>query len=262
VTEDEFNRRTDPQEMLAFLKGRASERKLRLFAVACCRRIWQFITDPESRAVVEVTEQSADGPIDVQRILSLNFDRLTNDCGDPEEPFRMAFMVAGHVGYSLLAPIHGFPHANGAFGDAVETAQGAVQVTADSFAEPDDKRARLYSSEDLFAAYQQRRAKAEAAFRERQVAEQVGQSSLLRCIFGNPFRPLAPIDPTWLTWNDGSGVKLAQGIYHDRAFDRLPVLADALEEAGCDDADILGHLRGPGPHARGCWVVDALLARG
>ena len=57
------------------------------------------------------------------------------------------------------------------------------------------------------------------------------------------------------------GVKLAQGIYEERAFDRLPILADALEDAGCDNADILSHCRGPGPHARGCWVVDLLLGK-
>jgi hypothetical protein len=69
------------------------------------------------------------------------------------------------------------------------------------------------------------------------------------------------IPPSSLVWNDGTVVKLAQGIYDDRAFDRLPVLADALEEAGCDNAEILSHLRGSGPHVRGCWAVDLLTGR-
>ena len=56
-------------------------------------------------------------------------------------------------------------------------------------------------------------------------------------------------------------VKVAQGIYYDRAFDRLPILADALEDAGCHDAAILEHCRQPGPHVRGCWVVDLLTGR-
>jgi hypothetical protein len=56
-------------------------------------------------------------------------------------------------------------------------------------------------------------------------------------------------------------VSLATGIYDERAFDRLPILADALEEAGCDNADVLAHCRGDGPHARGCWVVDGVLGR-
>src|SRR5438045_1770664 len=109
MTEQEWLGCTDPQKMLAFLRGKAGDRKLRLFAVACCRRIWDFILDPESRAVVEITERSADSPVDVSAVLSLDYDRLTDDCGPPEEPFRNAFMVAGHVCYSLLGPIHNMP---------------------------------------------------------------------------------------------------------------------------------------------------------
>jgi hypothetical protein len=78
---------------------------------------------------------------------------------------------------------------------------------------------------------------------------------LVRCIVGNPFRP-ATLDPTWLT-ADVRG--LAVAAYEERAFDRLPILADALAEAGCDDESVLGHCRGGGPHARGCWVVDLVL---
>ncbi len=91
-------------------------------------------------------------------------------------------------------------------------------------------------------------------------AEHRPQVSLLRDIFSNPFRP-AGVVPYWLSWNDATVVKLAQGIYEDRAFDRLPVLADALEEAGCDSAEIIAHCRGRGPHVRGCWVVDLLTGR-
>jgi hypothetical protein len=84
---------------------------------------------------------------------------------------------------------------------------------------------------------------------------------LLHDIFGPlPFR-LVAADPTWMSWNGGTVVKLARGIYDDRAFDRLPILADALTEAGCDNADILAHCRQPGPHVRGCWVVDLLLGK-
>jgi hypothetical protein len=83
---------------------------------------------------------------------------------------------------------------------------------------------------------------------------------LIRDMFGNPFRT-AIVEPSWLVWNGGTVVKIAQGVYDDRAFDRLPVLADALEDAGCHDADILGHCRHAGPHVRGCWVVDLLTGR-
>jgi hypothetical protein len=81
---------------------------------------------------------------------------------------------------------------------------------------------------------------------------------LLREVLGNPFRPVT-VDPAWLT---PTVVALAAGIYADRAFDRLPILADALQDAGCDLADIHAHCRGPGPHVRGCWVVDLVLGKG
>jgi hypothetical protein len=79
-------------------------------------------------------------------------------------------------------------------------------------------------------------------------------------VMGNPFRPV-PIAPAWLTWNDDTVRKLAQTVYDDRRYDLLPILADALEEAGCGNTTILAHCRGPGPHARGCWVVDLLLRK-
>ena len=90
--------------------------------------------------------------------------------------------------------------------------------------------------------------------------EEQAQCDLLRDIFGIPWRPVA-IDLSWLAWQANTVVQLAQAIYDERAFDRLPILADALEDAGCDSADILAHCRGPGPHVRGCWVIDALLGK-
>ena len=88
--------------------------------------------------------------------------------------------------------------------------------------------------------------------------------SLLRCIFGNPFR-LVTLAPAWLT---PTVLALAQAAYDDRVLPagtlepaRLAVLADALADAGCTDGDLLTHLRGPGPHVRGCWVVDLLLGK-
>jgi hypothetical protein len=83
------------------------------------------------------------------------------------------------------------------------------------------------------------------------------QCDLLRCIAGSPFCPLA-VQVPWLT---PTVVELAQTAYEERAFQLLPVLADALEEAGCGNEDVLMHCRGPGPHARGCWVLDLLTGR-
>jgi hypothetical protein len=116
-----------------------------------------------------------------------------------------------------------------------------------------------FTAED--AATEVRRVGGHAAARE--------QCDLLREIFGHP--PLGPptrLALTLLTWNDGIVVKLAQAAYEERLLpegrldpSRLGVLADALEEAGCTDPDILGHLRGPDPHVRGCWALDALLGK-
>jgi hypothetical protein len=93
-------------------------------------------------------------------------------------------------------------------------------------------------------------------------------AALVRCIFGNPFRPTA-LDPAWLCWHDSLIRRLAQVADDERQLpsghldpERVAVLADALEEAGCTDQKILGHLRQPGAvHVRGCHVVDLLLAK-
>jgi hypothetical protein len=86
------------------------------------------------------------------------------------------------------------------------------------------------------------------------------EAPIVRDIFGSPFRPTT-IDSAWLAWDGGTIPGIAQGIYEEAAYNRLPILADALEDAGCADADILDHCRGGGPHVRGCWVVDLLLGK-
>jgi hypothetical protein len=82
-------------------------------------------------------------------------------------------------------------------------------------------------------------------------------AQLFRDIVSNPFRPVA-LSPRWQT---STVLDLARLIYDERAFDRLPILADALMDAGCDNDDILAHCRGDGPHVRGCWVVDLILGK-
>ena len=81
--------------------------------------------------------------------------------------------------------------------------------------------------------------------------------AMMRDIFGNPFRSAA-IDPAWRT---DTVLTLARGMYESRDFGAMPILADALQDAGCISEDILNHCRGPGPHARGCWVVDLVLGK-
>jgi hypothetical protein len=81
--------------------------------------------------------------------------------------------------------------------------------------------------------------------------------AFLRDIFGNPFRP-ATLDPVWRT---STVTALARQMYESRDFSAMPILADALQDAGCENEDMLDHCRGPGPHVRGCWVVDLVLGK-
>jgi hypothetical protein len=88
-------------------------------------------------------------------------------------------------------------------------------------------------------------------------AEAVAQCGLLRCVIGNPFRA-ASLEPSCRT---PMAVAIARAACEDGDFGSLPVLGDVLEDAGCTDADILAHCRGPGPHGRGCFVIDWLLRK-
>jgi hypothetical protein len=92
---------------------------------------------------------------------------------------------------------------------------------------------------------------------KRRKAESLAQADLLREVFGNPFRPVS-VDPAWRT----TDVRLlASGIYEEKAFERMPILADALQDAGCDSDELLNHLRGTGPHVRGCWALDLVVGK-
>ncbi|OWK43679.1 hypothetical protein [Fimbriiglobus ruber] len=80
---------------------------------------------------------------------------------------------------------------------------------------------------------------------------------MFRDIVGNPFCPVS-FDPSWFT---STVTTLAQQMYDTRDFSLMPILADALQDAGCDDDQVLSHCRGPEPHVRGCFVVDACLGK-
>jgi hypothetical protein len=190
--------------MVNFLRGR-SDRKLRLFACACCRRMWHLLTDKRSRKAVEVAEGYADELTSREEL-----DAMRGAAGDA---WRDTVPAAARIAacHALEATVR-------------NPAKGAARIAA------------------------------------RDPAGAV-QTDLLRDLFGNPFR-LVALDPSWLGWNGSTVVRLAQAIYEDRAFDRLPILGDALEEAGCTDQDILAHCRGQGEHVRGCWVLDLVLGRG
>jgi hypothetical protein len=219
--------------MLAFLRGKASDRKLRLFAVACCRRIRHLLTDDRNMRAIEVAERYADGLVPKKTLKAAR---------------RKTFQVRSERP-NIIGQDHqwGLDYAEGATDGLTvgphESAQDAAYHAA------------------IALAYGERRGgEQDERFQASRNRERLVQARLVHDIFANPFHPIT-INLAWLSWNDGIIPKLAQAIYDDRAFDRLPILADALEEAGCTDADILNHCRQPGEHVRGCWVVDLVLGK-
>jgi hypothetical protein len=211
MTEAEWLSCTDPEAMLAFLQGKASDRKLRLFACACCRRIGADLPDQQSWNAVLVAEVYADRGVSEQDLAAARTE------AERSSQINMA-------------------------------AYGAVQATAMSAWEA--------ATGVIDAVYY-------LAWEAREEGEEreTGQTSVLRDIFGPlPFR-LITIDPGWLQWNWGTVSSIARHIYDEHAFHDLPILADALTDAGCDNQELIDHCRTDGPHVRGCWVVDLLLGR-
>jgi hypothetical protein len=138
-------------------------------------------------------------------------------------------------------------YADGATGAATQASQGAANAVADVVLRAGMERAGESGEfEEVVEAVEAARH-----------VEWQAQTDLARDIFGNPFRP-ATVDPAWRT---STVVALARGMYESRDFGAMPILADALQDAGCDNEDILNHCRGPGPHIRGCWVVDLVLGK-
>jgi hypothetical protein len=259
MTEAEWLAWDNPEPMLEFLRatGRASERKVRLFAVACCRHIWPWLRDGRSREAVDVAERHADGLV-ADGELTAAWGRASEAVSAAEGQPVLSPWNAAWAAWACAAeePWEAAGYAwHSAMLVAGALAQEATWDTLPAGAAPDTPA--------WLAVVGAADAAAETA--ERPVRE--AQARLLRCLFGNPFRPVS-FDPVWLAWHDGAVVKLAQSVYEDRELPsghldaaRLAVLADMLEEAGCSDADLLGHLRGPGPHVRGCFAVDALLGK-
>jgi hypothetical protein len=243
MTEQEWLECTDPQKILEFLGRKATDRRLRLFACACARQVWHLLTDKRSREAIVVGEQLAERPVDSRVLSQARRGAVAVTDGLYQQLFLMrddssAREAIRHAWLTSMVPNLLAQRRFKARTVAIETARvvgTALRVT--------QRREADSSNPDGVVAFDQ---------------PMRGLCGLLQDIFGNPFHPIA-VNPSWLTWNDGTVVKLAQSINDDRAFDRLPVLADALDEAGCADAAILGHCRGPGPHVRGCWLVDALL---
>jgi hypothetical protein len=244
MTEQEWLKSTDPWPVLQFLRGNASDRKLRLFAVSCHRRIWHLLSDKGvCRKTVEFAERYADG-------LASRNELHGHAWGKPGSAFSVVLYTA-------------WAAAENSFLFGAGTAKKAVlRMDVENYNKREDAFKRAWEDHSLGDALQiaeaampiEWMAKGNAAWTE----ELEGQCQVLREIFGSlPFRSVY-LDPSCLT----SEVKaVAEAIYDQRTFDHLPHLADALEEAGCHDNEVLSHCRSDDPHVRGCWALDLILGK-
>src|SRR5262245_12424980 len=215
----------DIRKLLEYLVGRTSNRKVRLFGCACCRKIWHLLVDERSKKAVRVAERYADDLATEQEIEVARREMAacrTETALRPGSPpvDSWAFTAAEAVLFDTPFWNPGAA-SRGAFTAAWTAAEAAWRANGEAGPEPEARR----------------------------------QLPLFRDIFENPYRP-GWADPAWLT---PQVVALAETIYAERRFCDLPVLADALEEVGCDNKCILDHCRAEGTHVRGCWPVDLLL---
>jgi hypothetical protein len=203
MTEQDWTYCIDPGAMERFLQQKTSARKARLYACACCRHIWEVMTDARSRHAVEVAEAYADG-------------RAT------AEQLRLAHTGADEAAFNYIYDVLNM--AEIASSDHLELS-GYIAATAANHAPGDNL---------------------------------VPYCDFLRCIYGNPFRH-QEVGRQAGEWRRGAVWHLARAVDQLADFTILPILADALEDVGCTDPEVLGHCRGIGPHVRGCWVIDLLL---
>jgi hypothetical protein len=271
--------------------GRVGDRRVRLFAAACCRQLWPVLRDERSRAAVEGVERCGEDQATALAMHALHraagevegypeahdddnraaaqawLDGGADRRGAARWRAALAGQYAAHAAYCAAATA----------GYACRAWRGEVRDRLERVALRSNawtcgvKTARWASlaavtwSEDvdaaLVAGWLVGQSGGEVFIAACRPANAV-QANLLRDIAGSPFRPPPVIAPAVLASNGGAR-RLAEVICEGRCFDGLPVLADLLEETGCTDAGMLGHLRGPGPHTLGCWALDLILsARG
>jgi hypothetical protein len=236
VTEAEFKTSTEPEAMLSFLlsRGRATDRKLRLFAVACLARARGLLEDGRSRRALEIAEAYAEGRVGSEERREARRAAVAVAEEAMQQGWGFSLVKAAYAAYYALT--RRAPEA------AEQTLHYISQAMADSSAVPPGL-VRLGQGRAFRVVEREQRAK---------------QVCIVRDLFGNPFRPVQ-IDPSCRT---PAVAALATAIYEEERFGDLPILADALEEAGCDDSEVLGHLRQQGPgHVRGCWCLDLVLGK-
>lgn len=224
MTESQWLASTEPKKLLKYLHKRSSERKRRLFAVACCRRAWQHFKGGVCHGCLQTAEQYADGLTSGAELLQAETEAL--------EAFTLCRDAGDEPGTAATDAVYAAT-CSGVGWDFAEVASSRTVAA-------------------VVAATSRDQAKAAKA------AEVAAQVALVRDVFGNPFRPVK-LNPQWLT---ATVTAIARGIYDDRSFSQLPILADALQDACCDRDELLSHFRDPAAtHVRGCWALDLALGR-
>ncbi|WP_238602924.1 hypothetical protein [Fimbriiglobus ruber] len=223
MTEEEWLAATDLRPVIEFLVGKASRRKGRLIGCGYLRVIWPKLSGKEgSQEAVHAAERFADGEASDAELAGAR--RLAEQTAEQWSDPALAEPVWQAV---QTVAEDDYDFLNGLLSELDASVGEAELVSSQS---GNALRGRITTRHQLYG-------------------------NILRDIF--PFRPIT-LSPSYLT---PTVLSLAQGIYEDRAFDRMPILADALQDSGCDNEDILNHCRGTGPHVRGCFVVDLILGK-
>lgn len=232
-----------------------SERKRRLFATACCTRVERLMPMDEARRLLRAAGDYADGSIDATE---LEVARRACDAAAQSRQRGRSPWLKHERDALYAATLVSRTEAAGRLGTLVTAARArAGAIVWERYVESLGGVLRVDPGE--FAPLESIVRTCDRSFLTAEMAAEAAlQAAILRDIVGNPFRPVR-VDPAWLTWEGGLITRMARAIYDGRRFHELPIMADALEDAGCEAPEILAHCRGQGPHVRGCWLLDQLL---
>lgn len=245
MTEAEWPTCTDVWKLSHFLHGKVKDRQWRLFAHNCCSRLSHLLTEEPFHSAIQAIELRAEGRYSDAELTDLHasvrrkVEEIESTLYGDDGMLSMNDLASAWNAISMAtSPVFDRKDLGGGAGTSTVGSlihYGSMAIVAPIWQETQDRKKTD----------------------EAELAERLFQARVIKDIVYNPFRTV-PFDSSWRT---ESVVGLARGIYDDRAFDRLPVLADALEDAGCDDAEVLGHCRGDGFHVRGCWLIDTALGK-
>lgn len=260
MTEAEWLSGPDPYDLLEqCLICELTERRLRLFACACCRRLWHLLEDSRLCVAIEVAERYADSEATEQELEATR---------DMAAAFLENYVLQYWADTELITDDTDIDSLSTEERDAIRMAlerhrdgedekrwavrHAAEAVVAAASRDGDDGKSYLHHAETVILETSQAQTHYVGWHAERRL-----QANLLRDIFGNPYR-LPSFNPRW---KSRAVIDLARIIDSSRSFDRILALGDALEEAGCDSAEVLSHCRSDTGHVLGCWVVDAILGK-